>query len=93
MSMIQFVEEKETTRQTEGPAVSHIVDRGDSKKSAQALVLEAFMYGTELTALCGHKWIPSRDPKKFPVCDKCLEIFEFAKDMRGTQGPVDGVPT
>lgn len=67
-----------------GPAkLSHIVDRGDDERPAQAIVLEAMVNGTTLTALCGHKWVPSRDPKNFPVCEKCMEMFEFAKDLRG----------
>jgi hypothetical protein len=26
--------------------------------------------------LCGKKWVPSRDPKKFPVCPDCKRIYE-----------------
>lgn len=62
---------------------AHIVDRGDRKESAQAMVLQAMIEGTPITALCGYTWIPSRDPKKYPLCKKCEEIFEFAKDFRG----------
>ena len=32
--------------------------------------------GTPLVALCGKVWVPSRDPKKYPVCPECKEIFE-----------------
>jgi hypothetical protein len=39
-------------------------------------VLEARIYGTPLEALCGHVWIPSRDPKQLPLCDKCKDIYE-----------------
>lgn len=62
---------------------AHIVDRGDRKESAQAMVMRAMVEGTPIAALCGYKWIPSRDPKKYPLCKKCEEIFEFAKDFRG----------
>ena len=31
------------------------------------------IFGKEITALCGKKWIPSRDPEKFPVCPDCRE--------------------
>jgi hypothetical protein len=27
--------------------------------------------GTEITALCGYKWVPSRDPAGLPVCPDC----------------------
>jgi hypothetical protein len=28
-----------------------------------------------VTALCGKKWIPGRDPGRYPVCPTCKEIF------------------
>lgn len=27
-------------------------------------------------ALCGKVWVPGRDPKKYPVCPMCKEIYE-----------------
>jgi len=30
-------------------------------------------------ALCGKKWIPNRDPQKFPVCPTCKEIHARLK--------------
>ena len=32
--------------------------------------------GVAVIALCGKKWIPNRDPQKYPVCPSCKEIFE-----------------
>lgn len=83
MTNVVFEKDTEEILETEEPKCSHIVDRGDDERTAQDLVLEAFVNGTMLTALCGHKWIPSRDPKKYPVCQKCIEMYEFAKDFRG----------
>jgi hypothetical protein len=40
-------------------------------------VLEARIYGIPLEALCGHVWVPSRDPKQLPMCQKCKEIYEM----------------
>ena len=60
-----------------------IIDRGDDPRPAEAIILEARVNGTPLTALCGYTWVPSRDPQKYPVCPKCAEIFEFARDFRG----------
>lgn len=45
-------------------------------KTAHALVLEARIYGTEVEALCGHRWVPQRDPKQLPICEGCLEIYK-----------------
>lgn len=68
--------------ETDTPRVAHIVDRGSDERPAWALVLEALVNGSWLVALCGHRWIPSRDPKDLPICPKCTEIFEFAADFR-----------
>ena len=73
----------DTTNNTDTPRHSHIVDRGDDPRPATAIILDAMVNGTPLTALCGYIWVPSRDPNQFPVCPKCLEIFEFAHDFRG----------
>ncbi|MCU1477218.1 MAG: hypothetical protein JWQ64_1911 [Subtercola sp.] len=39
-------------------------------------ILESAMTGTPVKALCGKKWVPGRDPDKFPVCPTCKEIYE-----------------
>ncbi|MGQ0631460.1 MAG: DUF3039 domain-containing protein [Sporichthyaceae bacterium] len=36
----------------------------------------AMIEGTALQALCGKVWVPSRDPKKYPVCPECKEIYD-----------------
>ena len=38
-------------------------------------ILESALSGDKVTALCGKKWIPGRDPGRFPVCPTCKEIF------------------
>ena len=35
--------------------------------------------GTPVEALCGFVWVPSRDPKQLPVCEKCKGIYEMYK--------------
>jgi hypothetical protein len=50
-------------------------------ESAQAKVLEARIYGTPVEALCGHVWVPSRDPKQHPLCEKCKEIYELYRSF------------
>lgn len=37
-------------------------------------VTEALITGKPCTALCGKTWVPSRDPKRYPVCPTCKEI-------------------
>jgi len=68
----------EEVLETGEPASAHIV-KTDPGENAAAKVLEARIYGTPLEALCGHVWVPSRDPKQLPVCEKCKGIYEMYK--------------
>jgi hypothetical protein len=62
------------------------VDEGDHErfahivwtpgKDAGAVLMHARLNGTPVTALCGKKWVPSRDPEKFPICPECKAIRE-----------------
>lgn len=58
------------------PSVAHIVKTGPGETAA-AKVLEARIYGTPIEALCGHVWVPSRDPRQLPLCEKCKGIYEM----------------
>ncbi len=57
---------------------AHIV-KTEPGVSAAAAVLEARVMGTPIEALCGYKWVPSKDPQRLPVCPACLEIYEMFK--------------
>lgn len=39
-------------------------------------ILKSMWTGEPATALCGKKWVPNRDPKKYPVCKTCEKIFK-----------------
>jgi Protein of unknown function (DUF3039) len=80
---VEILTNPDTVTDAGDPIFTHIIDRGDEERSSETLVLEARINGTPLTALCGYTWVPSRDPQKYPICQKCLEVFEFAKDFRG----------
>lgn len=71
------------------PRVAHIVKVGPGETAA-AKVLEARITGTPVEALCGHVWVPSRDPRSLPVCERCKEIYSvyrWANDgLRETPG-------
>ena len=47
-------------------------------------IMDSAMSGEPVVALCGKVWVPGRDPKKFPVCPTCKEIYE------GLSAPKDG---
>ncbi|MGB6056842.1 MAG: DUF3039 domain-containing protein [Microthrixaceae bacterium] len=70
---------EERTETEDGP-VAHIV-KTKRNEDAAANVLAARVEGTPLEALCGHVWVPSRDPKQLPVCEKCKEIYSLYKDF------------
>lgn len=83
--MTTKIEEKvnlDPVLETDTPILTHIIDRGNDERPAEAIVLEARICGLKLTALCGIVMTPSRDPIKHPVCPKCEEMFEFAADFR-----------
>ena len=66
--------------QTGEPAVAHIV-KTDPGETAAAKILEARIYGTPIEALCGHVWVPSRDPKQLPLCQKCKDVYDMYKSF------------
>lgn len=50
---------------------AHYVDKNAMMSSA--------LNGHEVIALCGKRWIPNRDPQRFPVCPDCKRIYETLK--------------
>jgi hypothetical protein len=36
-------------------------------------VARAYVTGEAIEALCGKKWIPTRDPSRYPICPTCAE--------------------
>ena len=82
--MISTVLDRETDvdLQTGEPIVAHII-KSEPGKSASAIVTEARVFGTALEALCGETFVPQRDPKKYPMCDVCKEIYMTYRDIFG----------
>jgi hypothetical protein len=52
----------------EEPKFSHYAD--------SVSVTEGYITGKAVVAICGKIFVPSRDPKKFPICSICKEIAE-----------------
>jgi hypothetical protein len=71
-----------TTTATPTPRVRPRTSDGDGKRyahiirapNADAVITEAMVTGTPVVALCGKKWVPSRDPSRYPVCPVCKEV-------------------
>lgn len=67
------------TELEQGP-VAHIV-RTAPGEDAATKVLEARVTGTPIEALCGHVWVPNRDARQLPVCQKCREIYDLYREF------------
>lgn len=56
------------------------IDNGDENRFAHyaesASVTEGYIMGTPVMAICGKLFVPSRDPKKYPLCPICKELAE-----------------
>jgi hypothetical protein len=72
--------DRDEVLETGEPQQAHIV-RTMPGENAAAKVLEARINGTPLEALCGHVWVPSRDPKQLPLCEQCKEIYEMYRSF------------
>ncbi len=55
------------------------ISDGDHERFAhyvkKADILRSNVEGVEVEALCGKRWIPNRDPERYPVCPTCKEIM------------------
>lgn len=64
------VKEKEDLRIDTGDGdhdrFAHYVPKGE--------IVRSNVEGVPVMALCGKKWIPNRDPERYPVCPTCKEI-------------------
>lgn len=75
------VTEDERTETEDGP-VAHIV-KTPPGESAAGLVTEARIYGLPVEALCGHVWVPSRNPEPLPRCARCVSVYETFRIVNG----------
>lgn len=57
----------------DGTTRTHIVNCPPDKETTEAWITEARVFGLEVTALCGHVWVPEKDPAKYPVCQACVD--------------------
>ena len=62
------------TQQTTDPRTAD----GDHERFAhyvpKADIVRSNVEGVPVVALCGKRWIPNRDPDRYPVCPTCKEI-------------------
>ena len=79
---VEVIPGRRRGRRARATGQAHIV-KVEPGESAAAKVLEARIYGTPVEALCGHVWVPSRDPKQLPLCEQCKSIYEMYRAFNG----------
>ncbi|MCX6430055.1 MAG: DUF3039 domain-containing protein [Actinobacteria bacterium] len=61
------------------------IDDGDHDRFSHYVkkekILESEVSGKAIRALCGKKWVPTRDPEKFPICPICKEIYSGSESI------------
>ena len=61
------------------PETTPVLDDGDHDRFSHIVrkedQMKGYVMGEPVEALCGKKWVPSRDPEKYPVCPSCLEVL------------------
>lgn len=83
-TMVRPIEvvETNTTEDPEGAAHIVMVPTGEPDQTPQAYVMRARIEGFPITAVCGHVFVPQKDPKPLPVCAPCKEFFQTnGKDL------------
>jgi hypothetical protein len=79
------VTQTETLTPTQAPERER-TDEGDHDRFAhyakKDAIARAYVTGEPIVALCGKKWVPSRDPSRFPVCPTCKELKEAGWTLR-----------
>lgn len=57
-----------------------VAEPGDHDKfSHYALkheIIESMLYQIPILALCGKRWVVTRDGEKFPKCPTCVEVYK-----------------
>ena len=61
------------------PQPSNGVAHEYAHRAAGSVVTLAYIEGVEITALCGARFAPWRDPEKFPECPACAKALELLR--------------
>jgi len=79
------VTDTETLTPTQAPERER-TDDGDhdrfSHYAKKDAIARAYVTGEPIVALCGKKWVPSRDPSRYPICPTCKELKEAGWTLR-----------
>ena len=84
MTRVQFAEQTPTIAPVRPPVETPTestnpidTDGGDHDRFAHYCrkddITRALVTGEAIVALCGKKWVPTRDPERYPICPTCKE--------------------
>jgi hypothetical protein len=71
------LDERTDVRLSEGDheRFAHIIRKSDQ--------MRGYVMGEEVVALCGKRWVPTRDPERFPVCPECKATLDALTGATG----------
>lgn len=69
MSVIEDIKPITTPTDTDENILAHYV-------VPKSEVTRAMVTGEPCEALCGYKWVPSRIPENYPICEECQRLAE-----------------
>ena len=79
--------DSETITPVETRPSDPLLDDGDhdrfSHYACKADIVESTVTGKPIMALCGKFWVPDRNPDRYPVCQRCKELFEKKRSKEG----------
>lgn len=69
------------------PETTPTIDDGDRERLSHIIrkdeEMKGYVMGEPVTALCGKRWVPSRDPQRYPVCPKCVDVLGAIRSAGG----------
>jgi hypothetical protein len=72
------------TRLAPDPTTSDTDDEGRLAHIGRAAeVSRAYVTGEAITALCGKRFVPTRDPDRYPTCPRCSAVLAQIRSGRG----------
>ena len=85
LATLDPVTQTETLTPTQAPERER-TDEGDHDRFAhyakKDAIARAYVTGEAIVALCGKKWVPTRDPSRYPICPTCKELKEAGWTVR-----------
>jgi len=66
-----------------------VTERPDTRPSDPGLEegkvaqMRGYVMGEEVIALCGERFIPTRDPERYPVCEGCKQALTMLRASGG----------